>query len=57
MGGLSTYIYTLVVAGVLTAVLETLLPSGNSKRFASMAMGLVLLALAVRPLLVWLQAL
>ena len=48
------YVLRLVMLTLLFSVLEILLPSGAMRRFGALAIGVVLLACAVAPVIGWL---
>jgi stage III sporulation protein AF len=54
MDAVMQYVLRLVMLTLLFSVLEILMPSGAMRRFGALAIGVVLLACAVAPVIGWL---
>lgn len=54
MDAVVQYVIRLVMLTILFSVLEILMPSGAIRRFGALAIGVVLLACAVAPVVGWL---
>ena len=54
MDAIVQYVIRLVMLTIMFSVLEILMPSGAMRRFGALAVGIVLLACAIAPVVGWL---